>query len=147
MASLEKISKQLLPQLKQIYRINWPLHAVAYVAIDHFINRFEKKPEWEGKVKFWALEGDDWQQSGTFVMVNENDQHVLFDTLEPSPYKTLHKTLQLLDYNEEKVFVCFRDILRPLVLDVIRIRNLEITFDNGTRCMYTPLKVNDVILE
>lgn len=71
-------------------------------------------------------------------MVNENDQHIMFNTLEPPHHPTLRRTLELLDYQTEKVFISFRDIFRPLVFDVMRVHNLEATFDSGTRLLYAP---------
>lgn len=147
MSSLIKISKQNLLILKRIYKIDWPLHVVSYCAIDHFINRFEKQPEWEDKVKVWSL-NEDWRENGTFAMVNDNDQNILFNTLEPPPYSTLRRTLELLNYEGQKVFICFRDLFRPLVLDVIRVQNLEATFDSSTRCMFMPReKLQNVQIE
>lgn len=137
MNSLVNIPKQQLPILRNLYRSNWPLHAVSYVAIEHFIERFDKKAEWQEKVKFMTI-SDDWQRSGTFAMVNENDQHILFNTLEAAPYSSLRKTLELLNYDQERVFICFRDIFRPLVFDIVRVQNLEVTFDSSTRCVYLP---------
>jgi len=69
-------------------------------------------------------------------MINENDRHILFDTLELPPYSTLQRTLELLEIEQEWVFVCVRDNFRPLVFDVMRVHNLEVTFDNGARLMY-----------
>lgn len=102
--------------------------------IVHFIDRFEKKPEWEDKVKFWTL-SDEWKQGGSFALVNENDRHIMFNT--PWPYTSLQRILELLDYDEEKVFVSFRDIFRPTVFNVIRVQNLQVTFDSSTRCVYS----------
>lgn len=136
MSSLQKITKLQLVELRDLYRAEWPLHVATFSAIVHFMERFEKHPEWEEKVKFWTL-NDEWKQSGTFAMVNENDNHILFNTLEPWPYSSLQRTLELLDYDEPKVFISFRDIFRQIVHNVIRVQNLEIRFDSSTRCKYT----------
>ena len=40
-----------------------------------------------------------------------------------------------LDYSQEKVFVGVRDVFRPFLDDLIRVHNLERTFDLGTRCI------------
>lgn len=143
MNGLLRISKKFLPHLRDIYKTEWPLHAVSYAAIDHFIRRFEKHAQWEEKVKFWTL-NNDWRITGTFAMVNDNDQHILFNTLESYPYPTLRRTLELLDYEQEKVFICFNDIFRPVVLDVMRVNNLESTFDSGSRITYWPREKLDL---
>jgi hypothetical protein len=146
--SLLKLSSENLIHLSSIYRsANWPLHVVSVGAIEHFIRRFKKQPEWHEKVNFFSL-NESWKKTGTFVMVNTNDQHVLFDTLEPTPFKTLRKTFEVLNFDDEKVFVSFRDIFRPLVYDVIRVHNLEVTFDNGTRLIYSPrLDYDGIVIE
>lgn len=136
---LVNISKKELPILKNLYEVDWPLHSVSYAAIEHFIDRFDKKPDWEKKVKFLTL-NNDWQQSGTFLIVNENDQNIMFNTLEAPPHNSLRRALELLNYDQEMAFVCFRDIFRPLIFDILRVRNLETTFDSSTRCVYFPTK-------
>lgn len=135
MAHLLKIDKPDLHHLKSLYQRDWPLHASSYAIVDHFIDRFDKQPEWEEKVKFWTL-NDSWKATGTFAMVNDNDQHIFFNTLEDPPYGSMSRTLELLNMEEEKVFIAFRDIFRPMIHDVIRVQNLEKTFDTGTRLVY-----------
>lgn len=135
MGSLAIILKNSLPNLKKLYEVDKPLHAVTTLAIRHFIERFDRKPEWEEKVKFLSL-NDDWRKTGTFAMVNNNDNHIFFNTLEPWPYKSLRKTLDLLNYDQPIVFIGFRDIFRPVVFDVIRVQYLEMTFDTGTKNVY-----------
>lgn len=146
MDGLSPIQKEDLPNLKKLYEAERPLHVVTTVAIGHFIERFKKKPEWSEIVTFWSLD-DEWKQTGTFVMINTNDDHILFNTSEPSPYVSLHKTLQLINYDKPMVFICFRDIFRPTVLDVIRVRNLEISFDSGTRNLYMEYPDTDIKIE
>lgn len=143
---LSAILKEDLPNLKKLYEVERPLHVITTVAIGHFIERFKKKPEWTEKVTFWSL-NDNWKVTGTFVMINTNDDHILFNTLEPSPYESLHKTLELINYDKAMVFICFRDVFRPIVLDIIRVRNLEIIFDSGTRNFYMEHPDIDVTIE
>lgn len=128
MDDLTLIQKEDLVYLKKLYEVDRPLHVVTTVAIGHFIARFAKKPEWTNIVKFWTL-NDTWKETGTFAMINSNDGHILFNTLEPHPHESLRKTVELIDYDKPMVFICFRDIFRPVLLDVIRVQNLEITFD------------------
>lgn len=142
MCSLLRISKEELPYLRGLYEVERPLHIITVVAISHFIEHFENKPEWDEKIDFWTS-SECWKQTGTFAMANKNDQHILFNTLEPWPYQSLHRTLELLNYDHKVVFICFRDIFRPVVLDVIRVRNLQITFDSGTRSLSKPPAVKN----
>ena len=54
--------------------------------LDHFIDRFQKFPEWEDKVQFLKLEGSQINDA-TFVFIN--GQHIYFDTLEEALFATL----------------------------------------------------------
>lgn len=134
MNKLAILTKLDLHHLKSLYKFKWPFHASSADLVEHFINRFDKQPKWEEKVKFWTL-NDTWRETGTFAMVNENDQHIFFNTLETYPYETLKRTLELLKMEQEMVFIAFRDIFRPMIHDVIRVQNLEKTFDSATRLM------------
>lgn len=135
MNRLSVILKENLPNLRKLYEVERPLHVATTVALHHFIERFRKKPEWSESVTFWSF-NDSWKKTGTFAMINRNDDHIFFNTLEAPPYKSLQRTLEVINYEKPMVFICFRDIFRPMVLDVIRVQNLEITFDNGTKTMY-----------
>jgi hypothetical protein len=137
MSGLVRIARSSLETLKNLYRVDWPVHVVSYTAIDHFIHRFNQQPEWEEKVKFWTL-GDDWKRHGTFVMENVSDGHILINTTQAYPYESLSETLNMLSYDDERVFACFHDKFRPLVQDLIRVKNLEETFDSGAKCVHLP---------
>jgi len=137
MCGLSIILKESLPKLKRLYEVEKPLHVVTTVAISHFMERFNKKPEWEKKVTFCSSD-DNWEKTGTFAMVNTNDNHIFFNTFEPWPHDSLRKTLELLNYDRPMVFVCFRDKFRQLLFDMIRTQNLDITFDSGSKTIYLP---------
>lgn len=124
-----------LPNLRKLYEIVKPLHAVTTVAIGHFMERFRMKPEWTKIVTFWSLNGN-WKETGTFVMINAYDDHILFNTLEPAPYESLRKVLELINYEKPMVFISFREIFRSVVLAVISEKNLEILFDRSTRNIF-----------
>lgn len=125
MNKLLAIEEALLPDLKKLYDVHKPLHVATSVAIEHYIKRFEKKPEWTKLVKFFSL-NDNWKQTGTFVMVNGHDDHILFNTLEPAPYNSLNTILDLVPY-DRSMLLRFRNVFSPVVLDIIRRHNLEIT--------------------
>lgn len=135
MNRLSVILKENLLILKKFYEIEKPLHVTTTVALNHFIERFRKRPEWSQLVTFLSY-NDSWKKNGTFAMINRNDDHIFFNTLEESPYESLHRTLELINYDKPMVFICFRDLFRPVVLDVIRVQNLELTFDSGAKSMY-----------
>lgn len=146
MNGLLPISVEHLPTLRQLFEAQNPLQLVTTTAIGHFIERFKKKPEWSKIVTFWSV-NDKWKETGTFAMINTHDDHIFFNTLEPFPYESLRKTLELIDYSRPMVFISFRDIFRPIVFEVIRTRNLHITFDSGARNLYMEQPETDIKVE
>lgn len=127
MNNLVVIESGDLPELKQLYDVQKPLHATTTVLIDHFIKRFNKKPEWTKIVKFFSLNYD-WKTTGSFVMINDRDDQIMFNTLEPAPFPSLHKIFELLHF--DKPFELFADeIFETLLFDVIRKHDLEIVFN------------------
>lgn len=74
-------------------------------------------------------------------MVNENDNHILFDTLEPWPYTTLQEILERLEIVDEKVFISVRENFQPMLNDVLKVQNLEKTFDLGSKLVYLQSKL------
>lgn len=132
MNDLSIILPEDLTILKNLYERDKPLHLVTTTAIGQCIDQLKKKPEWTKKVKFFSL-NDNWRLTGTFAMVYTDDDQILFNTLEPAPYESLRETLEYMTYDKPMVFICFRDIFRPIVFDVIRIRHLEVAFDSGTK--------------
>lgn len=138
---LTKIIKSDLKIYRRLYQAEWPKYLVSFGLLDHFIDRFNKLPEWEEKVQFLKTKESDIND-GTFVFIN--GPHVYFDTLETPPYSKLEKLMNKLDYSQEKVFIGVRDVFRPFIHDLIRIQYLEKTFDTGTKCM---LMYHEVKLE
>lgn len=146
MDGLTIIAEKDLPNLKTLYEIEKPLHAVTTVAIGHFIRRFIQKPEWREIVKFWSLNGN-WKETGTFAMVNHMDDHILFNTLEQPPYDSLRRLLTLIEYKKPMVFISFREIFHSVVLHVISEKNLSILFDRSTRYLYYDVPDENLELE
>lgn len=133
MARLVKISSKDLSDLRGLYKINWPLHAVTQSMIKVFIDRFKDQPEWKEKATFWSLNGE-WAKDGTFIMVN--GLHVFVNTLESAPFNSLKKSLDALDFDRDFIFICVRDVFRQTVFDAVRQKNFIIAFDSGMKCFY-----------
>lgn len=74
-------------------------------------------------------------------MVNENDNHIMFDTLEPWPYATLQEILQRLEIADEKVFLGVHENLQPMLHDVLRVQSLEKTYEIGSQLVYLQSKL------
>jgi hypothetical protein len=71
--SISEIPTNSLPQLRDLYRVNWPEHIVAYNFITNIFNRFEKDSEHRELVKIISFDGK-INESGTFaaIMVRES---------------------------------------------------------------------------
>jgi len=133
-----------LPDLRKLYEVDQQLHVMTTNVIGHFTQRFQKRPEWTKIVTFWSL-NDNWRQTGTFVIINSHDDHIVFNTLELSPYSSLRKSLDLLNYSKPMAFLWFREIFRPTVLEVIHLQNLEITNERALK--HTYMEYEDLNIE
>lgn len=132
---LKKISASALRELKELYKVKWPLHIGTYNLIRNFAERIEKDPKWEEKAEFWSLNGN-WRQHGSFVMTFGFLIH--FDTLDTAPYRELKQTLMLLDYKKFMMFNEIREDLAPVVHDVIKERKLELHSEHFVRYYFAP---------
>lgn len=130
---LNKLSKNLLPIYRDLYKFNWPTYMPSYCVFQHFINRFNKHPEWEEKVKFLTLPDEDISD-GTYALTY--GPYIYIDSLESAPFIQLEKLLYNMDIKSDQMFVNFRDDFRPLVLDLLRIKRMEKTFDCGYKICY-----------
>lgn len=89
----------------------------------------EKFPEYKQNLELYTL-NEDWQKDGLFLM--RNDRTYYFDSLEPQPYERVKKLLLDIDYSKEVVFRGVRDQFKPMVNEVLWLKNLEITDQTGT---------------
>lgn len=131
METLKKLTSDQTGHLRDIYKINYPLHVSTCSTIELFIQRLQKQPEYNEKVCFLSL-NDDWTTNGTFVMTDEN--RIFCNTLESFPFVSLRKILLSIELEDEITFVNLRDVLRPVIFDILRIHNFEIISDVGSRC-------------
>lgn len=130
MSALKIISVDRLPALRDLYKVEWPLHISTFSTIQIFIDRFARFPEWIERVSFLGVD-EDWETCGAFVMINEN--RVFFNTLEAFPFVKLEKVLFRMEFESSISFVNIRDALRPVLLNSIRVHHFEIVSDIGTR--------------
>lgn len=138
MVHLEKLSVDDLLLLKKLYKVNWPLHIATYSTIDIFARRFIEHPEWMEKVAFYGVKGT-LEKCGTVIMVHSGDK-VFFDTLDPRESDKLRRALLVIELDPNCTFINIRDCFRPLLLDIIRIRRLEICHETNTRSYIFPNK-------
>lgn len=81
--NLVEINRSELPQLRDLYLIDWPENMQGYYTVDNFIRWFEKKPIIKNLV-LYCLNGD-WSD-GTFVAIVNNQ----FSTVSRSNSITIH---------------------------------------------------------
>jgi hypothetical protein len=64
--SLVEIPSELFPTIRDLYKINWPEHVMAYNFLDNMHKRFKTNPELREKNKIYILNGEIGDH-GTFV--------------------------------------------------------------------------------
>lgn len=138
MTEFKKLDASDLLALKDAFKVNWPLHIATYSTIDIFARRFVEHPEWTDRVTFFGVQGEP-EHFKTLIMIHSGDK-VFFDTLEPFPYDKLRRALLVIELGQKITFIDVRDCFRPLLLDVIWIRRLEICHENRSRNYIFPYK-------
>jgi len=130
MEKLLKLSKQTIPTFLEMYKAaSYPRHALTYSAFKNYDIQTEKFPEINNNLELLTL-NDDWQKDGLFLM--KNGRSYYFDSLEPEPFHRVKKLLLNIDYSKEVVFRAVRDQFKPIMNDVLWLKNLEITDQTGT---------------
>lgn len=76
----------------------------------------------------------DWQKDGLFLL--KNGPSYYFDSLEPNPFGRVKELLLNIDYSKEVVFQAVRDPFKPMLNEVLWLKNLEITDQTGTTAYY-----------
>lgn len=135
---MKKLSVSDLVKFKDFYKVYWPLHIATYSTLDIFAKRFVEHPEWTGRVTFFGVQCEP-ENFKTVIMIHSGDK-VFFDTLETFPYDSVRKALLEVDLGHKLTFINVRDCFRPLLLDVIRVRRLEICHENGSRNYVFPYR-------
>lgn len=130
MENLIKLSRKTIPTFLELYKAaSYPRHALTYCSFKNFAMQSEKYPEYKSNLELLTL-SDDWQKDGLFLM--RNGRTYYFDSLEPQPYDRIKKLLLKIDYSNEVVFRAVRDQFKPMVDEVLWLKNLEITDKTGT---------------
>lgn len=133
---LKTFSVEELGVIRNLYKSDWPLHVSTFTTIDFFMRKFKGRSKAMENVIFIGPIVD-WNIHGTFVM-KQSAKTIFFNTLEPYPHNQLKRVLLSIDLNEETTFINIRDVLRPLLLEVLRICHLETVFDQGSRSFSIP---------
>lgn len=142
MENLLKLSTKTIPAFMELYKAaSYPRHAVTYSAFKNFMIQSEKFPKFKDSLQLLTL-NDDWQKDGLFLI--KNGRTYYFDSLEPQPFARVKKLLLNIDYSREVVFRAVRDQFKPMVNDVLWLKNLEITDQTGTTVYFLP---RDLVLK
>lgn len=128
----KKLTIDEIKFLQNLYKVNWPKFVPTFGLLGHFIERFEKHPEWQEKVHFLTVNADSLE-SGTFLM-NYCNYVVMFNSLEAAPYANLEKLLNVLDFTEEKQLWAMEVHHGQVVEKLVKSQNLEKLFDEGSKC-------------
>jgi len=130
MDKLIKLTNKSVPALMELYKgASYPKYAVTYSAFKNFLIQSEKYPQMAKSLEIYSL-NDEWNKDGLFLMKNGSGYY--FDCLEPQPFERLRKALHLIDYREEVVFRAVRDQFKPVINDLLWLKNLEISDQTGT---------------
>lgn len=128
----KKLTIDEIKFLKNLYKVNWPKYVPTFALLEHFIERFEKHNEWQEKVTFSTI-NEDSLKNGTFLMVY-CDYIMNFNSLEADPYENLEKLINDVDFTEEKKIWAMESHHAEVVEKIVKIQNLEKTFDDSSRC-------------
>jgi len=142
MENLLKLSRKTIPTFMEIYKAaSYPRHVVTCSAFKNVMIQTEKYPEYRDNIQLYTL-NEEWQKDGLFLI--KNGRSYYFDSVEPQPFDRLKKLLLKIDYSEDVVFRAVRDLFKPMINDVLWLKNLEITDQTGTTVYMLP---RDVILK
>ncbi|XP_058818039.1 uncharacterized protein LOC131681315 [Topomyia yanbarensis] len=132
--SLSIIPPQDWPELRDLYRDNWPSNLVAYHTVDNFIQWHQKDPHIK-HLTFYSL-NDNWRTDGTYVIV---DRYQLFlYTLAPSSSDVLERAMHLLDWSRGFKVSSFLARHRNAVINVVEAKGLRKEYDSCTYLYYMP---------
>lgn len=129
---LKKLSPLHLHILRDVYTQNWPKNLVSHQLLTQFIEMSEKYPKVFEKIHVLSDRTENFSSDGSFVALNGN--HIHFDTFENYPHDKMVKMICSLDFaSGPKIFVNFKETFRPLMSDIQRFLNLEVTSDECAR--------------
>uniref|UniRef100_A0AAG5DSD7 N-acetyltransferase domain-containing protein n=1 Tax=Anopheles atroparvus TaxID=41427 RepID=A0AAG5DSD7_ANOAO len=120
-------------ELRDLYRVSWPAHHVAYVTIDNYVRWYAKDCRIKN-LAIYCLNGS-WRQDGTYLV---RDRYQLFVySLEPTN-ATLERALHLIDWSGGLKVSSLLARHRAPVMNVIKAKGLETQYDSETYLYYMP---------
>ena len=130
---LIEVPQYSLIKLRNLFKVNWPKHCVAYFIIENYLEWLEKLSNIKN-LKIYCLNGD-WRSDGTFVIM---DRYRLFMYTFDENHKKLKRLLNLLDWSKgfDVSSVCKRHL--PAILYIIETKRLEVEKSFVTNFHYLP---------
>ncbi|XP_055597620.1 uncharacterized protein LOC129747426 [Uranotaenia lowii] len=133
--SLTVITPDKWPELRDIFKRDWPEHLVAYHTIDNFIDWHRRDPQIKN-LTFYSLNGE-WQKDGTYLIV---DRYQLFLYTLATTNDVLERALNLLNWNHGFKISCFLERHRSAAISIIEAKGLRKEYDSCTVLYYLPCK-------
>jgi len=129
MDKLVKLSQKTIPAFLELYKgAGYPKYAATQATFQNILIQTKKFPEMGDRLELLAL-NDDWEKDGTFLL--RNGHNVFFNTLEKYPFERTQRAIKLLDFKDETVFSWMHDQFRPMIKDILWLKNLETTMEHG----------------
>ncbi|XP_055598405.1 uncharacterized protein LOC129747982 [Uranotaenia lowii] len=133
--SLTVISPDLWPELRDIFKRDWPAHLVAYHTIENFIDWHRRDPTIKN-LTCYSLNGE-WRKDGTYLMV---DRYQVFPYTLSSTNDILERALNLLNWDHGFKISGFLERHRSAVISVFEAKGLRKVFESCTPLYYLSCK-------
>ncbi|XP_065080135.1 uncharacterized protein LOC135702983 [Ochlerotatus camptorhynchus] len=138
---LKPISCDDWPELRDMFKHEWPKHEIAYNTIQNYINWVTTDPKIR-QLRVFGL-NDSWRENGTYIIV---DRYQMFlHSLEESN-DSLKRALQLIDWDYSYMICSAPDSSRSVLKDVFKSLNVDFLWE-ATSIKYELLKEDCLKLE
>ncbi|XP_058818234.1 uncharacterized protein LOC131681454 [Topomyia yanbarensis] len=129
---------QLIPQsewidLRDIYKVDWPKHEMAYNTIQNYIN-WVKIDSRIKHLKIYSL-SDSWRDNGTYIIVDR--YQMFFYSIEESN-ESLGRALRLIDWDYSYKICYIRKCHRSALDLVLKSASIELQWETFTYLYHLP---------
>ncbi|XP_001657925.2 glycine N-acyltransferase-like protein 3 isoform X1 [Aedes aegypti] len=138
---LVEISSENWPELRDLFRSNWPEHVFAYGVVNNYWN-WKQQPTKKNhyptsEVQIFSLNGS-WRENGTFLLFDHFEIY-FYSCDSTSGYASLTEALLLVDWTKyTEVSMDFVEMHRIALDRVISAKRLAIVNDEVTNFYYMP---------
>ncbi|XP_019550971.3 uncharacterized protein LOC109420951 isoform X1 [Aedes albopictus] len=128
---LTPIAPRHWPELRDLFKVDWPRHEIAHSTVQNYINWNAIDPRIK-QLEVLTL-NDSWRQSGTYIII---DRYYMFIyTLEESKH-TIHRVLLLIDWDYSYKISHVPESLRPILYKVFQMRSVELQITGRPTNLY-----------